>query len=367
MLDNQKTGVGYYVARLTESLQAAHADELELTGYYFNFLNRRGDKVPAGSRLKFHKIWLVPGKLLAVCRRLGFQPWLELFVRPRADVVFFTNYVSLPQLRRRKTALAIYDLSFLDAPEFAQERNLKYLKRFCPPSIRSADVIITISEFTRSRLEYHFPDLKADIVVTLIPPAEEAIPKTELSQTLLDKGVKDGSYLLYVGTIEPRKNLEKLVEAYGLLDQSLRDKFALVLAGGKGWKDEGILTAVAKGQAKGQKIILTGYVSDAEKDALYQHAACFVLPSHYEGFGMPVLEAMRQGAPTALSDIPVFHEVAGTASVYFDKDDAADMAQKLASVLEDESLRKSLSEKGEARLKVFSWQENAAKVYQALE
>lgn len=366
MLDNRKNGVGFYVSRLFSSLQDLYGDRLEMTGFYFNFLNRRGNNLPGNTGLHFRKISLVPGKLISVCRRLGFQPWLELFTGQRADAVIFTNYVSLPQRRRRKTALVVYDLSFLDAPQFTQSVNLKYLRRFCSPSIRRADVIITISEFTRARLKYHFPDLRADVVVTPIPPIGKYAKKEPLAKSLLDKGIGQKGYLLYVGTIEPRKNLEALVKAYGSIDPAQRDRYPLVLAGGKGWKDEGILAAVAEQKAKGLNIILTGYVSEEEKAALYSNAACFVLPSHYEGFGMPVLEAMQYGVPAALSDLAVFHEVAGDAAVYFDKDSSEDIAAKISALLADATLRKELIQKGEARLKSFSWEENAARVYQAL-
>jgi glycosyltransferase involved in cell wall biosynthesis len=366
MLDSHKTGVGYYLSHLVNSLQTHYDDELELTGYYFNFLNRRGNKEPAKTSLKFHKISLFPGKIISVCRRLGFQPFLESFIRKKFDTVFFANYVALPQLKRRKTVLVVYDLSYLDAPEYTQQANLRYLRRFCSPSIRSADVIITISEFTRQRLQHHFPSLKAKIVVTPIPPISQSVDKIPLSDKLTSLGLQKGNFILCVGTIEPRKNLGTLIEAYSLLSPEIQQKYSLVLAGGKGWKDEAILASVDTQKAKGLNIILTGYVSEEEKNALYSNTACFVLPSHYEGFGMPILEAMQHGAPCALSDIPVFNEVAGNAAVYFNKDASKDIAAKLETILQASTLRDDLAQKGTGRLKAFSWQKNAALVYQAL-
>jgi glycosyltransferase involved in cell wall biosynthesis len=303
---------------------------------------------------------------LSFCRRLGFQPSLGFFVHATSDAVIFTNYVSLPVSRKRKTALIIYDLGFLDVPEYTQAKNLRFLQRFCPPSIRRADVIITISEFTKSRLQHHFPGLSADIVVTPIPPIDETIRQPSLSNGLKEKGIQKGKYILYLGTIEPRKNLEKLITAYGALGSKIRQSYALVLAGGQGWKDEGILAAVAEQQANGMNIILTGYVPEEEKNALYANAACFILPSHYEGFGMPAFEAMQHDVPVALSDIPVFREVAGDAAVYFDKDSSGDMADKLAALINDKALCKKLIRNGRERLLAFSWQENADKVYKAL-
>jgi glycosyltransferase involved in cell wall biosynthesis len=368
MLDARKSGVGYYVQSLVHSLEANYADQLELTGYYFNFLRRR-QKIPQDKASKFHEIWLIPGRILSVCRRLGFQLPLEFFTRiPRdVDTVFFTNYVALPLLHRRKIMLAIYDLSFLDVPEFSQTLNLRYLKQFCAPSIRRADTIVTISEFTKQRLLHHFPDLKAQIIVTPIPPLKTPEPNTGLSRRLTDMSISPNAYILYVGTIEPRKNLEALVRAYEQLNPELQGSHSLVLAGGKGWKDVVIRETISKLQDKGLHIILTGYVSDEEKSALYSNASCFVLPSHYEGFGMPILEAMQHGTPTVVSDIPVFHEVAGAGALYFDKDNIADIAQQLAVVLTDKKTSEQITQAAIRQLQTFSWQDNAAKVYQALD
>ena len=365
MVDTHKTGVGYYVEGLARAL-TEKPSEFEYTGFFFNFLRLNKERIFAGANLRLHRIWLVPGKLLSVCRRLGFQPFLEFFTWRRADIVLYTNYVALPLLRRKtKTALVIYDLSFLDHPEFTQDVNLQFLKRFCPPSIMQADLIITISEFTKQRLMEHFSGLKAQIVVTPIPPTY-APQQLSLQDTLVHKGIQPDKYVLYVGTIEPRKNLQALLKAWSLMDVALRDKYSLVLAGGKGWKDEAIRADIQSMQKKGFNVITPGYISEEEKQALYSNAASFVLPSHYEGFGMPILEAMQHRVPVVVSDLPVFHEVAGDAAVYFDKDKPEDIVEKLSGLLTDQGLRESLQEKGQAQLKKFNWDDNAQRVVTAL-
>lgn len=363
--DTRKTGVGYYLEHLLQSLPLDKG--LQYRGYYFDFLGHGHKENPIAPGVIFHKIKLVPGKLLSVTRRLGFQPPIELFTPTSSDIIFYTNYVALPSLHKRKVALAVYDLGFLDCPDFTQPVNLKYLSSFCPRSIRRADLIITISEFTKQQLRHHFPNLKADIVVTPIPPvAADISSQHALGKRLSNLGVKQKQYILFLSTIEPRKNVANLVKAYAALPSKLRSKYSLVLAGGKGWKDEAILEAIQKAQKAGCNIILTGYISENEKTALYQHAAGFVLPSHYEGFGMPVLEAMQYGLPVAVSDIPVFHEVAGKAALYFDKDDVSDMSQKLATLLSDTAVRARLVKAGPAQLASFSWQHNAMIVSDAL-
>jgi alpha-1,3-rhamnosyl/mannosyltransferase len=298
---------------------------------------------------------------------LGFQPFLELFTWKQANIVLYTNYVALPLLhRKRKVALVVYDLSFLDHPEFTQGVNLKFLKRFCPPSIRKADLIITISEFTKQRLAYHFPELKSPVIVTPIPPVAQTLGG-HLPQNLTGKGIKDNKYVLYIGTIEPRKNLQTLLRAWEIMSEELNSEYSLVLAGGKGWKDEAIRADIETLRTKGLRIVLPGYITDDEKCALYSNASCFVLPSHYEGFGMPILEAMQYGVPVAASDIPVFHEVASEAAIYFNKDNPEDIASKLLVLLKDDDLKTKLVAAGASRLRQFSWEKNAQLVANALD
>lgn len=363
-MDNKKTGVGYYVDRLAESIQENYDKEVQLIGYYFNFLNRK--KFISKPGIILNKVWLVPGKFLGLCRKFGFQPLLQLIVPRSYDAVIFTNYVSLPQFPKRKTLLVIYDLCFIDHPEFIQDKNLNFLQHYCPPSIRKADIIITISEFTKQRIVKLFPGIKAKIIVTPIPPEAKKTIKIDLPRRLTAMGILKGGYILYVGTIEPRKNLQALMKAYAKLSEELQKNYSLVLAGGKGWHDEDIIKEIKSMQNNGINIIMTGYISDEEKSALYKNAAAFVLPSHYEGFGMTILEAMQYEVPLAVSDIPVFHEVAGNAALYFNKDNTDDISKKLSNLLTKNNLRMKLKKESRKQLGSFSWKRNADKVYEEI-
>ncbi|HUP26104.1 MAG TPA: glycosyltransferase family 1 protein, partial [Candidatus Limnocylindrales bacterium] len=207
---------------------------------------------------------------------------------------------------------------------------------------------------------YSVPEEK--FVMTPIPP----IPKgSGRGFNLADIGVK-GKYILFVGTLEPRKNVLNLVKAYEQLPSVQRDNYQLVLVGGTGWYMEETMEYISRLQDKGIAIITPGYISNEAKAALYEHASLFVLPSHYEGFGMPILEAMDYGIPTAVSDIEVFHEVAGNASLYFDKDSPASIAGAMARVLTNPALQKELVAKGRERLQAYSWQKVAQSVYESI-
>ncbi len=368
MVNSSKTGIGYYVDRLVYAISQRRNNDLSLSGYYFNFFGRSRVEPPDYPGITYLRIWLLPSKLLSLFRRMRTQPPLSMFVRHEADTVLFTNYVSLPTPRKTRVVLVVYDLGFLDHPQYVQPVNLAYLRTFCPKSIERADAIVTISEFTKQRVQHHFPNLNTPIVVTPIPPAaaSQASPAEAMPDRLRQLGITPGKFFLFLGTIEPRKNLENLVSAYAALPASIRGEYALVLAGGRGWMDEEINTAINSQIAAGANIIRTGYISDTEKSVLYGSATCLVMPSHYEGFGMPILEAMQHNAATCLSDIPVFREVAQDAALYFDKDSPAAIAKSMETLATDHNMRTELIEKGRQRLSAFSWQENADKVIDLL-
>lgn len=367
MVDKRKTGVGYFVDYLIQSL--AKTNSVNLTGYYFDFLGKNKTPTPNLKNTLFEKISLIPGKTLSVTRRLGWQPPLGFFTRTsHYDVTLFTNYVSLPTSPSSKVALIVYDLGFIDHPDFTEQKNLTYLESFSTKSIRSADLIITISEFTKKRIKELFPHITCPIIVTPIPPVSPPPYPLEKESSILKKfSLNRHKYILYLGTIEPRKNLKNLIIAYSLLPEKIRSTHPLVLAGGKGWKDEEIRQAISEYQSKGYNIITTGYITDEEKAVLYNNTACFTLPSHYEGFGMPILEAMQYSAPVAISDIPVFHEVAGQAAVYFNQDDPDSIAREISRLIDDTKLRQKLAKQQVKELTKYSWESNANLVVDAFQ
>lgn len=367
MVDKHKTGVGYFVDYLIQSL--AKTNSVDLTGYYFDFLGKNKTPTPNLKNTRFERISLIPGKTLSITRRLGWQPPLGFFTKTsHYDVALFTNYVSLPTSPSSKVALIVYDLGFIDHPDFTEQKNLAYLESFSTKSIRSADLIITISEFTKKRIKGLFPHITCPIIVTPIPPVSPPPYPLEKESSILKKfSLNRYKYILYLGTIEPRKNLKNLIIAYSLLPAKIRSTHPLVLAGGKGWKDEEIRQAISEYQSKGYNIITTGYITDEEKAVLYNNTACFTLPSHYEGFGMPILEAMQYSAPVAISDIPVFHEVAGQAAIYFNQDDPDSIAREISRLIDDTKLRQKLAKQQVKELTKYSWESNASLVVDAFQ
>lgn len=367
LIGNNKSGVGYYTQGLIEALAKAYPDEIILTGYYFNFLGRKNIKLSVDApNVRFKAIHYFPGIIISpLSRILGIQLPIELFIFRKFDLQLFTNFVSFPTLRRTPQFITIHDLGYMDHPEYVQAKNLKYMRKLVHICAKRASVILVVSEFTKKRVQ-SLLKLDTKTVVTPIPyiPARNSADPI-LSDRLLDLGIKKGSYLLYLGTIEPRKNITGLIAAYEMLPQNVRDSYSLVLAGGKGWHDEEIIAAIEAAKSRGIPIIQTGYVSDTERIALYANARAFGLASHYEGFGMPVLEAMSLGAPAAVSDIEIFHEVAGDSVLYFNSADPADIKDKIEKVLLDETIRTNLTNKAFARAQSFNWSNVARIAYDA--
>lgn len=363
LASTQKSGVGYYTYRLVEALARNYPEEVRLVGHYFNFLGKRkGFELPKGPNINYRQSIVWPGKVLNILRRLGLQLPLEFLFKQSGDIALFPNFVSLPSLHHIPTAIVIHDMCFEDVPEYVSEKNQQFLHRFVPPSATNCDLILAVSESTENAVVRHYGILRKKFVRTPIAPPP---PRKGQDRTSLEKlGIKQG-YILFVGTLEPRKNIEGLIEAYSLLDGSIRDSYQLVLAGGKGWKDEAIQAALKKSPDLGKNIIVTGYIDDTTKACLYEHAQLFVLPSHYEGFGMPILEAMSYGIPPAISDISVFHEVAGGAAFYFDPNQPADIARVLTMALTNKDQRKTIMAAGENQITKFSWDKVAKEVLES--
>lgn len=354
-LVNQKSGIGYYTYQLVESLAKFYPEEIQLVGHYFNFLGRKSPKLPNYPNIRYKSSKILPGKILSILRRIGLQLPFETLIKERGDIALFTNFVSLPTIFKIKKVVAIHDLCFEEHPEYLQPANLNFLKKFVPQSAEKADLIITISESTKLAIKKHYKVDEDKIIITPIPPAQPITKKVPKPKDL----DIPSSYILVVSTLEPRKNYLNLIRAYSMLPDNILDKFGLVLAGGIGWDNDECLSEIDKQKKEGKKIVLTGYIDEDTRTYLYQNASMFVMPSHYEGFGMPILEAMSYGVPVAASDILVFHEVAGDAALYFDKDDPADIASNLLKILTDNSLRNQLIKKSAIQLKKYYWEKSA--------
>lgn len=361
-----RTGVGYYTAQLVEAL-AAEYPEVELVGYYYNFLGRKSRPVhPIATNIRYRPVYHFPGPIINLLRRFRIEVPIELLTFVRADFILYSNYLGQPSLFHTPYAPVIHDLTFVDMPQYVSRRNLRDLRRFIPKQIRRSNFLVTVSEFSKRRIVEEFHVGPSDILVTPIPPEIPAAASSARERHELAKLGVTGPYVLTLGTVEPRKNLLNMLNAYLQLSEELQKKYIFVVAGKIGWNCEAEIARLQQLRGEGKNIIHLGYVTDLQRTALYRNATLFTSASYYEGFGMPALEAMSYGTPVAISDIEVFREVAGHAALYFDQQNPESISAAWQKLLTDEPLRRQLAAKGKAHVEKYSWGEVAASLYQKI-
>ncbi|MBN1428574.1 MAG: glycosyltransferase family 4 protein [Anaerolineae bacterium] len=351
---NGRAGLGRYAAALSAALEQARPGSIRL------FANAGASDhvlpLPDGVPLRSIRLGYKPWRMavwLGQLAGVGFEPLIG-----NAALYHATEHLLLP-LRRMPTVLTVHDLIYHKFPRHHKKLNYWYLNAAMPLYVKRAGHIIAISECTRDDLVqlYHVPPEKISVIYEAAAPHFKPQTPEQIGDVSTRYSLPE-RYLLTVGTIEPRKNLARLVEALAILRRDDPD-LALVVVGAKGWLYEGFFEAIEQ-HGQQQTVILPGYVPDDDLPALYAGAEAAVMPSLYEGFGLPVLEAMASGAPVACSATSSLGEIAGDAAMTFDPENAEIIAWVLRRLLDDVALREALRKKGLVRAAEFSW-ERAAK------
>lgn len=281
--------------------------------------------------------------------RLGKKIWEQLMLPrwTRLDEVdvFWSPSHHLPLLlpKRVKTVVTIHDIVWKLFPETMPLLNCLAERILMPLSLAASDAIVAVSKSTAGDVIKYWPSFSDKVVVTY--PAFN-IPKV---QVLKEKGstLKGNKYLLFVGTIEPRKNLRNLMKAYLQLPKLISESYPLVIVGGNGWGASEELKLMQ--QQRPQSIKFSGYVTDEELTTLYKDASLFIMPSLYEGFGLSLVEAMYYGLPVITSSCSSMSEVVGTAAITVDPHDVDSISNAIQNVLTDGVLQESLKVKSKAR------------------
>jgi len=258
--------------------------------------------------------------------------------------------------------VSIHDLSFEHLPETFNRRSRIQLRLTVRRSARKAARILTLSESVRQDIvnTYHLPESRiTTIPLAAAPHFQRITNEKDLQRVRHNYGI-EGDYILSVGSIQPRKNLRRLVHAYSLLQEARpRVKLpTLVLVGKKAWLYGETLRAIEQ-SGVGDQVLLTDYVSEEDLPALYSGALAFVYPSYFEGFGLPPLEAMQCGTPVIVGDRTSLPEVVGDAGLLVNPFDESEIAAALARLIDDPNLRQNLRVKGMQRAAKFSWHETA--------
>jgi glycosyltransferase involved in cell wall biosynthesis len=288
----------------------------------------------------------------------------SLLGRP-ADICFYPNYLPLPQ-KQGKQVLFVHDLAYLTNPEWGQGTDFKNFKKNIEKQESKVDLILTCSEFNRQELTRQFAEL-ADSKIRVIPHGlskEFSRPApAERVQRVKAHYQLNHPYFLFVGTLEPRKNLLRLVHAFLLFKQRHNHSHELILAGPKGWIGEDFLQFI-QAPALAQKVRWIQYVASEDLPALYTGAEAFVFPSLKEGFGLPLLEAMGCGAPVVASNSAAIPEVVGDAALLVEPTSIQEWYLAFEKIL-DPALAADLKRKGQARISLFRWDHSASQTLAA--
>lgn len=300
--------------------------------------------------------------------RLYLPAPVEWFAGP-LDLFHSPNFI-LPPTRRAKTLLTVHDLSFIRHPQGAVDQLRRWLEKVVPRSLNRAGHVLADSQSTKQDLIeiYGLPASQITVVGAGVEARFRPISNPATLKTVRQRyGLPPEKFILSLGTLEPRKNFTGLIQAF---DHSpARETHHLVIAGGKGWLYDDIFAA-AESSPVANRIHLIGFVADTDLPALYSLADIFAYPSHYEGFGIPVIEAMACGTPVVCANNSSLPEVAGQAALQITAADTPALAQALYQLAIDHSLREKSIREGFIQAKKFNWPAAAKRllnVYQQFE
>jgi glycosyltransferase involved in cell wall biosynthesis len=354
-LAEPRTGVGHYTLELARALALiSPSDQFELVSPA-PFDSAALDEIERAHLANLH----TTNPRASSIRGHWWSIGLPLYARrSRFDLFHGTNF-DVPLWKKRRSVVTIHDLSALLHPETHRPRLVRRARLRLPLVVRVADMIITPTESVKRELCRHL-SVKPDKVVA-IPSAARAsfqpVPFAQTAEIRKRLGVED-NFLLFVGTLEPRKNLLTLLKAFAQILGHGSLSPQLVIAGGEGWLMDDSF-AFIKQAAINDRLRFTGYLSDADLRALYSSCRVFIYPSVYEGFGLPPLEAMACGAPVIAGRIPSLQETLGSAARLVEPLDVDALARSIVEVLEDKNQREILAAAGPTQARKFSWEQTA--------
>ncbi len=314
------------------------------------------DQLPPlpGSNFRWCPTRVSPRWLARIWGRARLPLPVEVFTGT-IDLYHATDFV-LPPTRARHTLLTVHDLSFVRVPETASPGLKAYLDAAVPRSVRRADHILANSQATKDDLVTLY-GTSADKITVLLSGVDARFQPTDDPVVRQKYALPDRPYLFSVGTVQPRKNYIRLIQALAALRQQGHD-LDLVIAGGKGWLDDPIHAAI-QSLKLGDHVHLIGFADDIDLPALYSAALITAVPSLYEGFGIPVLESMACGTPVVTSTVSSLPEVAGDAALMVDPTNLDALIAALDRLISSETLRHDLTTRGLVRARTFTWERSA--------
>ena len=365
--NSQLTGIGTLEKKICEAMIAANPEDKFVFTYFSGMRNISHKKSIMrqflSSNVRLKRCPLMSAGLYRLI--WGFIPLpFRFFFSGKSDVTHFFNFLIPPGVKGKKV-VTIHDLGFVRYPETVALRTRKMLELHLGKTIKRADHIFVDSDFTGRELTEIYgvsPDKMTTVYCGVDRELFKPMEYSECKEALEKRSLTDRGYFFYLGTLEPRKNIENLIISYAMTVRRLEAEGEkvppLVLGGRLGWYYDQMLQRI-KTEGIEDKIILAGYLDDSEKAALYARARAFVFPSLYEGFGIPVLEAMACATPVLTSDVSSLPEVVGDKAVLCNPHDTEEIANGLYRLATDDLLCEKLSMEGYNRSHMFSWDESA--------
>jgi len=352
-----KSGVGYYTYHLLRTLHNLYSCSNDFVYFYGRKFSKkiaeRQTAVDIAARATLKSLIRDPYKFTQPVKELVFKLGSK-FINP--DIYHETNYILLPYTGPQ--VVTVFDMSIKQFPETHPKQRVDFFNKYFDKRIHNANHILAISEFTKREI-IEFTDIPAErITVThLAQPENFYVPEPEDIKKFRKQKRLPEHFFLYLGNIEPRKNLITLIRAFEKFSSKNRET-KLILAGGQTWLSEPVIKEIENLKLT-NKVLLPGYVDETELPLWYASALAFLYPSKYEGFGLPVVEAMAAGTPVATSKVSSLPEVAGEAAILLPPDDTDAWAEAMVQLSESSEKRAELKNLGAERAKLFSWKKCA--------
>ena len=342
------TGIGRYTLEISKRVQKNQTIE---TIFYYGYFSKKLMSYKKDSKMsllkrtisKYPLLKKIARKLLITLSNLTFNKF---------DLYWEPNFIPIASIKAKKIVTSVHDFSFIHYKEFHPKERIEYFENYFFNNIKRSDAIICFSNYVKQEiLNYINIDEKNIYVIYHGVDHNKFKP---LKNIKIDIDLPQ-YFIFCAGSIEPRKNLLRLLKAYNKLDKNLQKKYKLILSGFKGWNNSEIMHIIKQNK----NIIYLGYLTEDDLVKVYNLATIFVYPSLYEGFGLPILEAMACNTPVITSNISSMPEVGGDAVIYCDPYSTEDIKNKIELLLKNPKLQKELKTKALKRAKTFTWEKSA--------
>jgi glycosyltransferase involved in cell wall biosynthesis len=353
-------GYGYFIHELFRGLVKRHPEHQ----FYFLFDRPFNDEFIFSSNVRpvvvspparhplLWKYWY-DVKIAVVLKKIK----ADVFVSPDGYCSLTTK---VPQ------CLVVHDLGFLHQTDAYKKSHVRFLKRKTPKFLRKAKSIVTVSQFSKDDIVKHYktkPE-KIDVVYNGVKEIFRPV-SLDVKNVIKEKFTEGNEYFIYVGAIQPRKNLVNLLKAFSIFKKRLQSNMKLLIAGRLAWKNEEFLQLIKTYKYRSD-VVLTGYLPEKELANVLGSAYALVYPSLFEGFGVPVVEAMKCEVPVLTSEKTSMEEAAGDAALYFNPNNHQDIADKMMLIYKDENLRKQLIEKSKTNAAKYDWEKSAELFWESI-